>query len=443
MIPRLFRTAACLWVGRLLLSLLLGWGLLLSEASLNVVHAQNGGVALVPLAMGGSDPYGQISPAGRWFPAGSRPLGGSLVPSPMLLSERLWLRAEYLHWWTDGMDLPALVTTSPAGTPQADAAVLGEPGTRVLFGNGKINDGSVGGIRFKTGFWLTQQGTFAIESEYFQFLGDQDDGFRGGGGNPIVGRPFFDISRGIETAQLIDYNGVVGGTLNIASQSELRSLLINGRVGLCPVGVCNAQGLSDRTDWVVGYRYLDLKESLSFHENLTSELTSAPGTIVINERFRTRNEFHGLQLGVVHQAQFKRAWLESMLRIAVGNNSQNVQISGSTAITEAGVTVQSGGGLLAQRSNIGNYDRTQLTMIPEIGLTLGIRVTDWLDATIGYTALYYPNVVRPGDQIDTDVNRNLLPPEVNPFTGALRPQFHFVESDYLAHGLTLGAELRF
>ncbi len=82
-------------------------------------------------------------------------------------------------------------------------------------------------------------------------------------------------------------------------------------------------------------------------------------------------------------------------------------------------------------------------MIPEIGLTLGIRVTDWLDATIGYTALYYPNVVRPGDQIDTDVNRNLLPPEVNPFTGALRPQFHFVESDYLAHGLTLGAELRF
>ena len=132
-----------------------------------------------------------------------------------------------------------------------------------------------------------------------------------------------------------------------------------------------------------------------------------------------------------------------MLRIAIGNNSQSVQIAGNTAITENGVTDNFQGGLLAQRSNIGNYDRTELTMIPEVGLTLGVRVTDWLDATIGYTSLYYPNVVRPGDQIDTAVNSNLLPPETNPFTGALRPRFRYVESDYLAHGLTLGAELRF
>jgi hypothetical protein len=361
----------------------------------------------------------------------------------MVLSERLWVRAEYMHWWTEGMELPPLVTTSPAGTPQVDAAVLGEPGTRVLFGNERINDDSVGGLRLKAGFWLTPQGTFAIEGEYFEFLGDQDDGFRGGGGSQIVGRPLFDPSRGIETAQLIDFDGQVSGTLGIQSSSDLRSFMINGRVALCPAGTCNANGLADRTDWLIGYRYLDLDESLSFNENLTSEVANIPGTVVNSEAFRTRNEFHGLQLGIVHQAQFKRAYLESMLRVAVGNNSQRAQISGNTQITENGVTDSFGGAVYAQRTNIGTFDREEFTMIPEVGLTLGIHVTDWLDATVGYTVLYYPNVIRPGDQIDSDVNTNLFPPETDPLVGPLRPRFRFIESDYLAHGLTLGAELRF
>lgn len=443
MIPRLCHTLACFLVALTASSVV--WD------QPNAI-AQNGGVALIPLAASGSsDPYGNVAPAGRWFQGGALgQLGnggnfmpGTYMPSPMVLSERLWLRAEYMHWWTEGMELPPLVTTSPAGTPQADAAVLGEPNTSILFGNRRINDDSTSGIRFKTGFWLTPQGTFAIEAEYFEFLGDQDDGYRGGGGSQIVGRPLFDPSRGIETAQLIDFDGRVSGTLGIGSSSDLRSFLINGRVGLCPVGTCNANGLADRTDWIVGYRYLKLDESLTFNENLTSEVANVPGTVVNSEAFRTRNEFHGLQLGVVHQAQFRRAYLESSLRVAVGNNSQRAQISGNTQITENGVTDSFGGAVYAQRSNIGTYDREELTMIPELGLTLGIRVTDWLDATVGYSALYFPNVIRPGKQIDGDVNTNLFQPETDPFVGPLRPQFQFVESDYLAHGLTLGAELRF
>lgn len=444
MIPRLCHHLACLLFACAI-------GLVVLDQP--TVFAQNGGVALVPLAIGGSsDPYGNVAPAGRWFSGGAlgqlRQNGGNFMPgsyfpSPMVLSERLWVRAEYMHWWTEGMELPPLVTTSPAGTPQVDAAVLGEPGTRVLFGNERINDDSVGGLRLKAGFWLTPQGTFAIEGEYFEFLGDQDDGFRGGGGSQIVGRPLFDPSRGIETAQLIDFDGQVSGTLGIQSSSDLRSFMINGRVALCPAGTCNANGLADRTDWLIGYRYLDLDESLSFNENLTSEVANVPGTVVNSEAFRTRNEFHGLQLGIVHQAQFKRAYLESMLRVAVGNNSQRAQISGNTQITENGVTDSFGGAVYAQRTNIGTFDREEFTMIPEVGLTLGIHVTDWLDATVGYTVLYYPNVIRPGDQIDSDVNTNLFPPETDPLVGPLRPRFRFIESDYLAHGLTLGAELRF
>jgi hypothetical protein len=99
--------------------------------------------------------------------------------------------------------------------------------------------------------------------------------------------------------------------------------------------------------------------------------------------------------------------------------------------------------VLTQRTNIGDYQRDQFTMIPEIGLTLGVRVTDRLRATFGYTVLYFPSVVRPGDQIDTDVNPNLIPPETVPFTGALRPRFRYIESDYWAQGINLGAEFQF
>ncbi|WP_146532597.1 BBP7 family outer membrane beta-barrel protein [Rubripirellula reticaptiva] len=408
-----------------------------------------------PAGYGGGDPYASnLAQAGGWFSNGIPTLGngfggngglGNIMPGPMTIADRLWVRADYLHWWTEGMNVPSLVTTSPSSTPQTRAGVLGQPGTSTLFGGGEINNDSASGIRLRSGFWLTPQGTVAIEGEFFQLLGDQNDGFRASGnGSQILARPFFDISRGFETAQLISFPNSVSGSVGVTSNSDFKSFLINGRAGLCPIGICNANGESDRIDWIVGYRYLRLDDSLGFTENLTSTLTSAPGTIAINERFRTQNEFNGLQLGVVHQANFKRAWLESLLRVAVGNNSQSIDIRGNTAITENGVTENYAGGLYAQRTNIGKFERDEFTMIPEVGFTLGIRVTDWLDATAGYTMVYFPNVVRAGDQIDTDVNSNLLPPEGTPaVTDGLRPLFTPVENQYWAHGLNLGAELRF
>ncbi|MCY2992401.1 MAG: BBP7 family outer membrane beta-barrel protein, partial [Planctomycetota bacterium] len=61
-------------------------------------------------------------------------------------------------------------------------------------------------------------------------------------------------------------------------------------------------------------------------------------------------------------------------------------------------------------------------------------------ATAGYTLLFWTNVVRPGDQIDTSVNPGLLPDEQNPITGALRPSFAFRDSTLWAQGLNLGLE---
>ena len=51
-----------------------------------------------------------------------------------------WITGEYLNWSAKGDKLPPLVTTSPPGTPLAQAGVLGAPGTSVLFGDESVND---------------------------------------------------------------------------------------------------------------------------------------------------------------------------------------------------------------------------------------------------------------------------------------------------------------
>lgn len=390
--------------------------------------------------LAGGDPYATVGaqPAAWWNS------GGLTLPSRESMRDRFWWRGEYLHWWTEGMDVPPLVTTSPDTTPQAMAGVLGQPATAILFGGSEINDDSVSGYRSRSGFWL-QGRAFAIESEFFR-LSDQKDGFSASSdGSAILARPFFDAVTGMESAQLISYPNLVAGSIGVTSKTRLKSYLINGRASLIPLPTidCIPCEQPDRVDWLVGYRYLKLDDQIFFSENLTSLVPTAPGTIAISEGFRTRNEFNGLQLGVVYQANFRRAWLESMLRVAVGNNKQEVIIGGGTTITEAGTATSYTGGLLAQRTNIGTYQRDEFTAIPEIGTTVGIRVTDCLHATIGYSLLYFPNVVRAGNQIDTDLNPNLLPPETVPFSGPPRPRFRFVESQYWAQGINLGAELRY
>lgn len=403
-----------------------------------------------PIAIGGLPNWSGATPtwltganfANLSVPNLASPFG--YFPGQGASSTRLWLRAEYLYWITEGMQTPALVTTSPDATDQDEAAILGFANTDVLFGGGDINDDGTNGMRIRSGFFLNRSGAFGIEGEYFG-LADQDDGFSASTGRDILGRPFYDTTNDRETAQLIDFPGVVDGSLSISSKSKLRSFLLAGRASLCPTcgGNCMTCQNSDRVDWIVGYRHVTLEDGLSFSENLNSLNPAEPGEIQLSESFQTENEFNGLQLGVTYQANLRRVWLESLLRIAIGNNQQTARISGRTSITEFGTTETYEGGLLAQRFNSGKFEREQFTVIPEVGLTLGVRLFDWLYATGGYSLVYLPAVIRAGDQIDTDINPGLFPPEDDPLTGSNRPRFRFIESDYWAHGLSAGLQLQF
>ncbi|WP_037226883.1 BBP7 family outer membrane beta-barrel protein [Rhodopirellula baltica] len=409
-------------------------------------HAQQ--YAVVPVNGNALDPYATAAynsgTQGGGFLAGfpNQSFPPTLFTTNAATQDRFWLRTDYIRWMADGMETPALVTTSPNGTAQSDAGVLGLATTTTLYG-GEINDESTNGIRFRGGFFVTPASAFGIEGEYFR-IGSNDSGFSRNGGTQILARPFYRTDTDIETAQLINYPTVVDGNLSIGASSKLNSYLVNGRVALCPTcgGNCVTCRNTDRVDWLVGYRRIELDEALTFSETLESQLTAAPGTIVLNEAFRTSNEFDGLQLGVVYQANLKRIWLESLLRVAVGSTKQTVSINGNTSITESGVTDNYAGGLYAQRDNSGTFSRDEFTMVPEIGFTLGVHLTSCLDATVGYSLLYLPNVVRPGDQIDRDVDPDLLaPPGI--VTSPSRPEFRFIQNDYVAHGLSFGGQLRF
>ena len=69
-------------------------------------------------------------------------------------------------------------------------------------------------------------------------------------------------------------------------------------------------------------------------------------------------------------------------------------------------------------------------------------MTDTWTVSVGYSLLYWGQVLRASEQIDPVLNPGLLPPEQVPLTGELRPQTLLHESNYVAHGITIGLEKR-
>ena len=84
---------------------------------------------------------------------------------------QFWIGVDYLAWSVKGDHLPALVTTSPAGTPLLQAGVLGAPLTTVLFGNSTVNGGWRSGGRLQAGYWFDPQRSRGVEVELLRPAG--------------------------------------------------------------------------------------------------------------------------------------------------------------------------------------------------------------------------------------------------------------------------------
>ncbi len=365
-----------------------------------------------------------------------------------------WISVDYLNWRQKGMYLPPLVTTSTnAAIARDQAGVLGNNSTQTLFGNERVLTGPLDGLRLNFGFWLNPCQTWGIGADMFK-LDEESLTFSrtssGATGSQILARPFFNVGAGNarEDSELVAYPNVLRGTITAQATSELAGagvyLLHRGSCSeFCGTGFIHPGPAKVRTtvDWIMGYRYMQLRESVGVTENLTS-LLPAPdnGTFLINDSFRAMNQFNGVDLGVNFNRYRNRWGLNLLAKMALGNTNQIVNISGSTLLNGTAQTSNGqNAGFLAQPSNIGRHQRDQFAVVPELGATVSYFVTPRFSLRAGYTFIYWSNVVRPGDQIDTDVNPALLPP-ANNVTTNLRPRFNFDSVDYYAHGVNLGAQ---
>lgn len=368
-----------------------------------------------------------------------------------------WAEADYLYWWTNGMNIPPLVTTSPAGTPREEAGVLGQDGTEILYGSQEILTDPRQGFRIRSGAWLDANNRFGLQGEYF-WLSEQSESFSiasDANGSPILARPFFNINPrdpftldpdppAREDSQLVSFPDILSGSVSVNSSTRLQSAAAAARVNLaCDTWWVDTSAPYSRVDLIAGYRYLEMSDRLGISEHLSSLDPLSPVAFDIHDQFNTRNEFHGAELGMAWQAGWQRWSLELLLKAAVGNLHEVVSIAGSTVITEPNAPVDTyDGGLLAQPSNIGRYSRDRFAVIPELGLNVGYQVFPQWSLIAGYTLLYWSPVVRAGDQIDLDVNPDQLAPPIEPLEGPLRPRFAFRETNFWAHGLNIGLEGR-
>jgi hypothetical protein len=363
-----------------------------------------------------------------------------------------WVSLEYLGWWQDGMRLPPLVTTSvDPNVSRLDAGVLTDPSTRVLFGGRKVLDDAFNGGRLRFGVWLDRCHTWGVGVEYFQ-LGSETDGFSATStGDPILARPFFNTLSGVEDSGLIAYPGVVTGTVTAAARSELTGAGFSFRHLRCCDEGCSRwlfcgcpEHFCSRTEAMFGYRFLELKDSVVVAESTVSTDMGNPGALSMVDRFDTRNQFNGFDIGWMYRRTRGFWTFDTLVRLGVGNTRQTVTINGQTTITDPNdpPTQTYQGGILALTSNIGKYQQNEFTVVPEFNLNVGYQLTDHFRMTLGYTAIYWSNVVRAGDQISRDLNPNLFPPQADPFRGTMRPTFAFDTTDYWVQGINFGGEYR-
>jgi hypothetical protein len=346
-------------------------------------------------------------------------IGRSQERYPIARCDVSWLDLELLLWFRPGSDLPPLVSTGPISV------------SRTIFGNETVGDElSVGG-RITIGRWFDPSHTGGIMLRYF--LTEEQDVEFNSTGQPLVARPFIDVTPGspafgAESALFV--NSPSGPTGDVSVQ--LSSNLTGGDVIFR--WLVHSNECAD-IDFLLGYMTTKIDEDLSISHTLSASGVTLRGTDV----FETRNEFHGVQVGLMGNHDCLLWNFSALAKIGIGNMRQEVNIFGSEARVPPFVT--SAGGLLALPSNIGMHVQDEFALVPECGVGLSYHLTEHTDLTVGYSFMYWNQVVLPGDQIDRAVNATQARGGV--LTGEARPRIAFHETDFFVHGVNLGVHIRF
>jgi hypothetical protein len=324
------------------------------------------------------------------------------------------------------------------------------PTTAVLYGGTGIDYRLHSGGRLTLDYWLENSETIGIEATGLvlethtaSFGIDSDRS-----GAPVIARPFINAQRGQNDAEVITAPQAFLGGIDVFSDSRLWGAEANAFVSLHGGGAF-------RADLLAGFRYLGLDENIRISQSSTLLVNGAagffgtpvppPDIISITDRFNTRNEFYGGQVGA--RGEFRRGrWrLDLLGKLALGSTHESVSINGSTKRTSSdGVTVAGPGGLLALATNSGLSSRNRFTVVPEVGAHIGLQISRHLSVRAGYTVLDWDRVARPGNEMNLVVNPAQVPSSVLFGTGGpAQPARLLRDSDFWAQGLDCSLEFRF
>jgi hypothetical protein len=360
----------------------------------------------------------------------------------------VWASADYLLWFVRSGPVNGPLVTTGSPLDKVPAA-LGQPNTQAIFGNSPLDYNPLSGARFNLGVRIAPN--VGIEGNYFllergaaTFNMASD-----AAGTPLFGRPFFDTFLGIPNSALTSAPGAFAGSTTIASHTHLQGYELNLAGNL-------VQNPGMRFDVLAGFRALDLNEDLLFQDafpppgtinfNFGPAVVPPGATVIDFDKFRTTNHFYGGQAGGRLQWFYGRFSVGMTAKLALGGTQQLAIIDGASSLLVPGMaTMTLPGGVLAQTSNIGRYYRDQFSVVPEGQLNFGWQVRPQVRVNVGYTFLYWSNVLRPGAQIDRNVNSSLIPTSQTFGMGAPGgpPFFSFHSSDFWAQGVNFGVQIAY
>jgi hypothetical protein len=392
---------------------------------------------------------------------------------------RIWIGTECLIWWIkDGsIDTPMVTTGSttlstrttiagivgpPVNFPFTQGG-LGVPGTSTLYGASGLDYGTLSGIRLNAGGWFNDDATVGLDTSSFILQQGSNQFSVTSNGTPFLAIPVQDTAQfGVpfaaihvpsgQTAFPITSPGFVT-SVTALSQSQLWSSEANG--------ICNVYRQNGCTiNLLAGFRYVDLNETLQFGIIKASAATSG----AIQDYWGAHNQIYGGQMGVKAERMFGRLFVNGSAKFLIGDNRETVAISGTTPFslpgpnpivssvggtTNSTVSLTAGGAaktwnnfpILVGPNNSGVFHHDQVVVIPDLQLNVGYQITQGIRGYVGYNFIYISNVVRPGDQVSTQTDSLATGPKAtSAFPASPVP---LGTTDFWAHGLSVGLELRY
>src|SRR6266404_4166995 len=137
---------------------------------------------------------------------------------------------------------------------------------------------------------------------------------------------------------------------------------------------------------IVGTKFVSLEEDVNI------SYTLAGGNFF--EDFHTRNFFFGGNLGAMVQYCRGKLELDAALKVGLGLNYYQTTILGRNSV---GSPTQ----VFTSNANIGYYENSVFSAVPEVNLNASYAVTEHLSVRVDYTFLAMTNVQRPGSEIST------------------------------------------